>query len=115
MTNATPPAAPTQDRPASNAQRSYLLDLGYQGAVTALSSAEANADQLTPQEAAAAMGNRGAALLMLAGKVQEIAALIAAQTGRDPMLDLTAPPEGWTLAGAEDGTLILTPPPADPE
>ena len=70
----------------------------------------ANPLGLTPIEAAAAIGSRGAALLALAGKVQEIAALIAAQTGRDPMADLTAPTAGWTMAPGEDGTLVLTPP-----
>lgn len=65
---------------------------------------------LTPLQAAAAIGTRGAALYQLAQQVQQIAGLIAQQTGRDPMLDLTAPPAGWTMAGAEDGTLVLTPP-----
>ena len=88
---------------------------GYRGVVEVhnalMAQLWANPLTLTPIEAAAAIGGRGAALLALAGKVQEIAALIASQTGRDPMADLTAPTAGWAMAPGEDGTLVLTPPP----
>ena len=87
---------------------------GYRGVVEVhnalMAQLWANPLTLTPTEAAAAMGGRGAALLMLAGKVREIAALIAGQTGRDPTADLTAPTAGWTMATGTDGSLVLTPP-----
>ena len=90
---------------------------GYRGVVAThnelMAQLWANPLALTPTQAAAAMGTRGAALLMLAGKVREIAALIASQTGRDPTADLTAPTPGWAMAPGEDGSLALTPPPPE--
>ena len=110
-----PPTDVTEARQLKTAESvAVTVSRGYRGVVDCHNSLMrwlwSNPLGLTPQQAAAAIGNRGAALLALAGKVQEIAALIASQTGRDPMADLIAPPAGWTMAPGEDGTLVLTPP-----
>ena len=110
-----PPTDVTEARKSKTAEAvALVVGRGYRGVVDVhnvlMRHLWANPLGLTPPQAAAAIGVRGAALMALAGKVQEIAGLIASQTGRDPMADLTAPPAGWTMAPGEDGTLVLTPP-----